>query len=226
MWLQELQSDGCCVVPNLADEAQIGGLLASIEPRLATGRSTHALRNLHDVPRVAEFASSARIRDIVERVLGIGARMVRGIYFDKTPDANWKVAWHQDLSIAVREQRDVAGFGPWSRKEGVVHVQPPPHVLENMLTLRLHLDDCGEESGPLRVIPGSHAAGILTDAEIERRVRDGPQRVCTVPRGGAVLMRPLILHGSSPATHPAHRRVIHLEFAAGALPSGLQWHVR
>jgi hypothetical protein len=36
-------------------------------------------------------------------------------------------------------------------------------------------------------------------------------------------MRPLLLHASSPAADPRHRRVIHLEFAAEPLPGGLEW---
>jgi hypothetical protein len=47
-----------------------------------------------------------------------------------------------------------------------------------------------------------------------------------VPRGGVLLMRPLLLHASQKATRPARRRVIHLEYAACDLPSGLDWNER
>jgi ectoine hydroxylase-related dioxygenase (phytanoyl-CoA dioxygenase family) len=134
------------------------------------------------------------------------------------------VPWHQDLAIAVRQRIDVSDFGPWSQKNGVVHVQPPRQVLESMLTVRLHLDDCGEENGPLRVVAGSHARGILLPAEIEPVVWGGPVMTCAVARSGAVLMRPLLLHASSIARRPGHRRIIHLEFAAGELPGCLRWH--
>ena len=73
--------------------------------------------------------------------------MVRGIYFDKRVDANWKVAWHQDLSIAVKAKAKIEGYGPWSVKAGITHVQPPVSVLEQMLTVRLHLDDTDETNG-------------------------------------------------------------------------------
>jgi hypothetical protein len=71
---------------------------------------------------------------------------VRAIYFDKTPDSNWNVAWHQNLTIAVRERRDAAGFGPWSVKAGVPHVQPPVELLEHLVAVRLHLDPCVRSS--------------------------------------------------------------------------------
>ncbi len=175
------------------------------------------------VPAVRALADSPGVRGLVEPVLGDGARPVRGLLFDKTPGANWKVAWHQDLSIAVRARIDVPGFGPWSTKAGVPHVQPPVEILRNMLTVRLHLDDCGADNGPLKVLPGSHAAGVLSAPEVEAwRARADPV-ACHVSAGGAVLMRPLLLHASSSAAVARHRRVIHLEFAAGPLPGGLEW---
>ena len=129
----------------------------------------------------------------------------------------------KDLSIAVAEKLDAPGFSGWSVKQGVVHVQPPMAVLERMLTVRLHLDDCGADNGPLRVLRGSHAHGRLTDEQIERWKKSGEEVACLVPKGGALLMRPLLLHASAPAEQPCHRRVIHLEYAADPLPHGLRW---
>jgi ectoine hydroxylase-related dioxygenase (phytanoyl-CoA dioxygenase family) len=132
--------------------------------------------------------------------------------------------WHQDLTIAVREKREAEGFGPWSFKDGVAHVQPPVRVLEQMLTLRLHLDDCDENNGPLRVLRGSHQSGKLSSSEIAEWRAQQAEEVCTSPRGGALLMRPLLLHASSQAKTPRHRRVLHLEWANGKLSDGLRWH--
>jgi ectoine hydroxylase-related dioxygenase (phytanoyl-CoA dioxygenase family) len=169
------------------------------------------------------LAESTAVRSLVEPALGPNAFAVRDLFFDKTMDANWKVTWHQDLTIAVRHRIDVPDFGPWSVKDGVPHVRPPVELLERMLTVRLHLDDCGEENGPLRVLPGSHQHGRLGENAIRVWRAEVPAVSCAVKRGGAVLMRPLLLHASSPARRPEHRRVIHLEFAAEELPGGLQW---
>jgi hypothetical protein len=187
------------------------------------GRGLYAMRNLLGIEEIRTLADGDQMRQLVESVLGAEARPVRGILFDKTPETNWKVAWHQDLSIAVKRRIDVAGFGPWSMKAGVQHVQPPVGVLERMLTVRLHLDDCDESNGPLRVLPGSHAAGVLTDESIAHWRTTGTPESCVCPAGGAVLMRPLLLNASSQAHLPRHRRVIHIEYAAGALPGGLEW---
>jgi ectoine hydroxylase-related dioxygenase (phytanoyl-CoA dioxygenase family) len=148
------------------------------------------------------------------------------LLFDKTPDANWKVAWHQDLTIAVRERIDVPGYGPWSVKGGVVHVQPPTAVLEQMLAVRVHVDACGPENGPLRVLPGSHREGRLSQSEVDLRVKEGEPVRCAIARGGVLAFRPLLLHSSSQAAEPARRRVVHFEFAAAELSGGLAWQTR
>ncbi len=158
-------------------------------------------------------------------VLGSGCFAVRGMLFNKTPASNWKIVWHQDKTIAVKVRKDVADFGPWSMKAGVQHVQPGASVMAGMLAIRLHLDESNENNGPMRVIPGSHKAGNLS-AEAIDTWRMQPSVVCTVPKGGAILMRPLLLHASSSSIAPGTRRVVHFEFAAGELPGGLEWHDR
>ena len=89
-------------------------------------------RGILGLPQIARLAFSKRLLDLVQPHLPAQPRPVRGIYFDKNPEANWLVAWHQDLTLAVRNQFDVPGFGPWSVKEGVPHVQPPVFLLEDV----------------------------------------------------------------------------------------------
>jgi ectoine hydroxylase-related dioxygenase (phytanoyl-CoA dioxygenase family) len=128
----------------------------------------------------------------------------------------------------VRARRDASDFGPWTLKAGIPHVNAPADLLARMVTIRLHLDDCGEESGPLRILPGSHAAGKLDARAVaawQGRAHESAV-ACIVPAGGAVVMRPLLLHASASGTRPGHRRVIHLEYAAEALPEGLEWYGR
>jgi ectoine hydroxylase-related dioxygenase (phytanoyl-CoA dioxygenase family) len=112
---------------------------------------------------------------------------------------------------------------PWSVKEGVPHVQPPVELLEQMLTVRLHLDDCDETNGALRVLPGSHRLGRLS-ADAIKSLREETAVACSVAAGGALVMRPLLLHSSERSHRESHRRVIHLEYAGFDLPDGLEWH--
>lgn len=220
-----LNEDGCAVVLDAIPLDCVRAVIGALE-RLPEQREANARGIAGDVREVAELAASAPVRELATAIVGNGAFVARSILFDKTPGANWKVAWHQDLTIAVLEKRDVPGFGPWSVKRGVIHVQPPVAVLERMITLRIHLDECDESNGALRVIPGSHRGGRLATTEIAAWRERVPEVTCGVPRGSILVMRPLLLHASSPALRPAHRRVIHLEFAASKLPSGLKWAQR
>ena len=224
-----VQTYGFAIVEDVLSREKVDDLLHALERIGDTGSvrkrgGIFAVRNLLDVSaEVRELADSDAVRVLVEPILGAHFFPVRGILFDKIPDANWKVPWHQDVTIAVRERVEVDGFGPWSMKADVLHVQPPAAILEHMLTVRLHLDLCGEENGALRVLPRSHTRGKIPEEEIPALRESLPEEVCAVGLGGALLMRPLLLHASSPARIPGHRRVVHLNFASVALPAGLQW---
>jgi len=182
-------------------------------------------RNMLAIGAVAEFANSRRLLELVRSHTRGEPRVVRAIWFNKSPEANWLVAWHQDLAIAVRERIEAPGFGGWSVKEGVPHVQPPAEVLERMLTVRMHLDDADAENGALRVIGGTHLAGRLGAEQIEAARRERIETICTAQAGDALLMRPLLLHASGRSTSERPRRVLHLEYAAVELPYGLRWNV-
>lgn len=223
----EVSRDGFAIVADVFRADEIDALVAAIESNIAkespSGRG--GVRNLLDrVPQVRQLANVPALRDLIEQILGAGAFVVRGILFDKTAETNWKVPWHQDLTIAVLERADIAGFGPWTMKDGVHHVQPPVEILESMLAVRIHLDECGPENGPIRVIRGSHSHGRLSAEQIQTMQQTSPGVSCAVGRGGILVMRPLLLRASSAAMSPSHRRVIHLEFAASELPAGLCWY--
>jgi len=214
--IQRLEQDGFCIVPSCLDEETVQRLSALLS------EASYAKRNLLALSVVRELAASIPVRTIAEAVLGKHCFAVKGTFFNKTQDSNWKVAWHQDLTIMVRERKEVAGFGPWTVKEGFVHVQPTADVLSRILAVRLHLDANEADNGPIRVIPGSHKYGRFSSEQVLACPKVGSV-VCTVPRGGALLMRPLVLHSSSSCLVPKPRRVIHLEFATAELPGGLEW---
>jgi len=225
-YIEQLHAEGYSIVEGiLGDEAvqRYIDLLSSVpdDRSLRGGR-----RNLLAIPEMRELANSAPLRHLVDFVLGSEAFPVRGILFDKQDGANWKVPWHQDVTIAVKEHSDCDGYGPWSVKEGVPHVQPPTGVLERMLTVRLHLDDCPASNGALRVIAGSHLHGRLDQNSIHSHVVTNLERTCEVRRGGALLMSPLTIHASSVAEKPQHRRVIHFDYANTDLDGGLEWFER
>ena len=215
------------ILPGVLSSAQCDALIGTISALAVAEGKSAGLRNLlQKSALVSELASSNSIRAHLELPLGELAFPVRALFFDKTQNANWRVSWHQDLTIAVAERIETAGYGPWSVKAGVPHVEAPGEILESMLTLRCHLDDCTRQNGALRVIPGSHRFGKLSSEQIDHLTGSNEEFICELNRGDALLMRPLLLHASWPAEAPQHRRVIHIEYGTQDLPNGLCWHER
>ena len=234
-WLENFDLDGFAIIEGVETPARVRALVEATQAYLTAGHkgaieragSVYGGRDLlWRIAEVRRLSRSPELLEIAQAVLGPGSFAVRGLYFDKTPAANWNLPWHQDLTIAVQARREVPGFGPWTLKAGIPHVHAPAELLAQMVTIRLHLDDCRLENGPLRVLPGSHAAGKLdAGAVLAWAARAQELAVnCLVPAGGVVVMRPLLLHASASGTNPGHRRVIHLEYAALSLPGGLEWY--
>jgi ectoine hydroxylase-related dioxygenase (phytanoyl-CoA dioxygenase family) len=148
---------------------------------------------------------------------------VQCTYFEKSSGRNWLVPLHQDISIPVARRVDHASLGPWSEKEGSLFVQPPVDLLEQLLAVRVHIDACTTKDGPLRVIPGSHTRGLLNAPTAAALRQTQPEHACTVERGGALLMRPLLLHASSKSSGTSQRRVLHFVFGPAMPPLGLEW---
>jgi len=214
-----IERDGVAMVESCLSELTVARLCESLDD------SQYGQRNLLRKSVIQELARSREVRSLVASVLGPNCYAVKGILFNKTQKSNWKVPWHQDLTITVKDRVEVEGFGPWTIKSGVVNVQPPADVLGGILAMRIHLDANDHQNGPLRVIPGSHKHGRLTAEQIAKW--DKSESVeCLIPRGGALVMRPLLLHASSACLLPKSRRVIHLEYSGEDLPSGLRWHTK
>jgi ectoine hydroxylase-related dioxygenase (phytanoyl-CoA dioxygenase family) len=226
----EINKFGFAIVPQLISDKQIEKLIEHLSElgkisSLKKNGTAYGIRNLLNLSsEVQALAKSRKIKSLVGKILGKNAKPVRAIFFDKTPEANWKVPWHQDLTIAVKEKRETIGFTAWTRKAKIQHVQPPVSILEKMLAVRLHLDDTDETNGALKVIPNSHQSGRLSAMDIQIMRRTNQIKICNAKRGEAFLMRPLVVHSSSAGTSPKHRRVIHIEFSAEILPNNLEWY--
>lgn len=154
---------------------------------------------------------------------GAPPRPVRVLAFDKTPDANWHLPWHQDRVIAVKRRVELADFGTWTVKGGQPHVEAPASLLEKMFNLRLHLDDCDAGNGALKVLPGTHRLGRLSDAEVRSAAATRQAILCEVKAGGFSAMKALALHASDASTSPRRRRVLHVDYCWGELAKELDW---
>ena len=177
-------------------------------------RTRAGARHVLRLPVVRELAADRRLIELAARFVGPGAVAFRATLFDKSPNANWLVAWHQDTALPLLRRIADAAWGPWSTKAGVLYARAPAWALETVIALRISLDDSTETNGPLRVLPGSHRAGVLSGEEIEKLAAETRPVDCMTPSGGVVAMRPLTVHASSKSTDHRPRRVLHIEYAA------------
>ena len=213
--VERVLKDGFAILPQIISEREIANLQAVLDqsglPRSRAGMR-HAMRN----QSVTAVARDPRLLSMAQEVLGSTAVPFRATLFDKSPVSNWLVVWHQDTALPLRERRDVLGWGPWSVKDGVNYAHAPANALEQVLALRLHLDDSVAENGPLRVLPGTHTLGVLSDEALHDLSTKVAAVDCLVPRGGVLAIRPLVVHASSKSQSNAPRRVLHIEYAASA----------
>jgi ectoine hydroxylase-related dioxygenase (phytanoyl-CoA dioxygenase family) len=218
-WNNQIEDAGFALIPGVLPQGEITSLLRGLDS-LNNRRGRAGIRHILQNPRVKAIANDARVLGIAQAVLGESALPFRATLFDKSPDSNWLIAWHQDTALPLTEKRKTSGWGPWSVKEGINYAHAPASALEQVLALRLHLDDSTNENGPLRVLPGTHNLGVLSDAEVELRASRGRPIDCLMGEGGVLVMRPLLIHASSKSTSALPRRVLHIEYASNLWVGG------
>jgi ectoine hydroxylase-related dioxygenase (phytanoyl-CoA dioxygenase family) len=180
----------------------------------AVERTKAGARHVLKVPAVRRLAADSRLLEIASQFVGATPTPFRATVFDKSPTANWLVVWHQDTALPLCQRIASAEWGPWSTKAGVLYAHAPAWALEQVVALRVCLDDSTATNGPLRVLPNTHRGGVFTDEQIAERTRDTTPVDCLTSCGGVVAMRPLTIHASSKSTDMQARRVLHIEYAA------------
>lgn len=219
-----LSKDGFEIIHNFMSAEWIDHILHDIEHTHLDIDVTGIRHIDKKLKSVSAYLASAEFAENVKSYLTSEHQLVRTILFNKTPDTNWYVTWHQDRTVSVSEKFDHPEWKNWSVKEGVLHVQPPLAVLENMVTIRIHLDDTNRDNGCLKVISGSHRNGLLSQDQITEIVACENIVYCEVNTGDALIIRPHLLHASSKSVDPSHRRVLHFEFNDWVLPEGVSWN--
>jgi len=209
----DIEQSGFSILPSTFSQDETLELVSDLQ-RSPLRRSKAGIRHALRHQAIRDLAADPELLSVARDVLGHGATPFRATLFDKSPRANWLVVWHQDTALPLQERRNTSGWGPWSVKDGITYAHAPVTALSQVLALRVHLDDSNADNGPLRVLPGSHVKGVLSDDDIEQLVRVTPASDCLVPQGGVLVMSPLIVHASSKAQSDRPRRVIHIEYAA------------
>lgn len=208
-----IERDGFASIPRFLSLTEVDHLLEAIAACNAR-RSRAGLRHALSLSPISNLARRPTVMDLARSVLGPEAFPFRATLFDKSPESNWLVVWHQDTALPLRERHEVGGWGPWSTKEGIAYAHAPVSALSQVLALRIHLDDSTELNGPLRVLPTTHTLGVLEDEQVHELATQMVPVECLVPSGGILAMRPLLIHSSSKSRSEADRRVLHIEYAA------------
>jgi hypothetical protein len=216
--MDKLAQDGWAITPSHFASTILQTLRTAAFSDKGAGQ-----RCLLDNPSVRQAAIALRQELLPSGLLPASAIAIQAIAFDKNLSTNWKVTWHQDLMFPFARKVKTPGYALPSIKDGIDYARPPQEVLEELLAVRLHLDDCDSTNGPLRVMSGSHRHGILKSADVPHTLQQGHEITCLANEGDVLLMKPLLLHASSPATAPKHRRVLHFVYHCGR-PIAETWH--
>ncbi|RQO29765.1 phytanoyl-CoA dioxygenase [Taibaiella sp. KBW10] len=225
---QQLVEQGFAIIDKCYDESALARIIEIIDKadqakaNFRNSGDLFAVRHfLMELPESIPHIFNGELKELIQQVSGKKQFVIKSIYFDKPERSNWYVPYHQDLKIEVDRKIEIGGFSHWTLKQGRFSVQPSLDILDNILTIRIHLDDTDAENGALKVIPRSHRKGIYRPETIDWQQEE--EVICAVPKGGLMLMKPLLVHSSSRATNQKRRRVIHIECTDLGLPCGLEW---
>ncbi|WP_116788291.1 phytanoyl-CoA dioxygenase family protein [Flavobacterium psychrotrophum] len=219
---------GFSIIDDIYSDVERNAIINIIEGADTSGDTFRKSANLFairqflkEIPRAASLIFNKKLNEVIRTIFGADYFVIKSIYFDKPGDSNWFVSYHQDLTISVKDKIETPGYGPWTIKQNQFAVQPPLPVLENIYTIRIHLDDTNEDNGALKIVPKSHAKGIYRPETIDWNAETEVN--CSVKAGGIMLMKPLLLHSSTRSVNNNRRRVIHIELSNTVLADGLQW---
>ncbi|WP_203257523.1 phytanoyl-CoA dioxygenase family protein [Hyunsoonleella ulvae] len=226
--IKDFNENGYSILNNIYVNNEVEHILTCIENTEQNNNSFLKTRDLFairqliiNIPELKHLIFNSSLRELISNFSKSSYFLSKAIYFDKPSNSNWFVGYHQDLSISVDKKLQLKGYKNWTYKKGQYGVQPPVKILEDTVTVRVHLDDTNENNGALKVIPKSHLNGIIRAESEHWNIKN--EYTCNVKRGGVMLMKPLTLHTSNRTTNGKKRRVIHLEFNHHKLVQPLKW---
>jgi hypothetical protein len=220
MTVWDFKTQGFALVPNVLSDQRCEAIAATLSS-LPLGAS--GIRSLLQYAWCQQLAQDLQMHPALAADIGADAVHVQCTYFEKSQHHNWLVAWHQDLSIPVAQRVDNPQLTGWAMKEGVQYVHAPDAVLQQLVAVRLHIDVCGVDDGPLKVVARSHRLGRMDTESLQAVDKTQAATVCTIGQGGVMLMHPWLWHASSKSRGLSQRRVLHFVFGPRILPYGLQW---
>lgn len=225
-YISELNNNGYSIVPQLYSKEEIYNIAQCIANHPSSTNTEHhhvfAIRQfLKTIPELKPLLFTNKAKLLLNSYFKTNHHLSKAIYFNKPPQSNWFVSYHQDLSISVKEKVEIDQYTHWTKKHGQLGVIPPTPILDNVITLRIHLDKTTKDNGALKVIPQSHLHGVLRPETLTNKKEK--EVISEASPGDVMLMKPLTLHASDKTTNNTFRRIIHLEFSSLDLEHPLEW---
>ncbi|ESU22255.1 hypothetical protein FEDK69T_22370 [Flavobacterium enshiense DK69] len=224
----ELETLGFSVINDIYSNEEVEQITSLIEhscsesDNFLKSEDLYAIRQfVKEIPEIKNLIFNQKLKKVISDIGDDNFFIIKSIYFDKPETSNWFVSYHQDLTISVDRKEAVEDFRGWTTKNNQFAVQPSLDILENIFTVRIHLDETNKENGALKVIDKSHLKKIYRPENINFETEK--ETFCDVQKGGIMLMKPLLLHGSNRTKNKKRRRVIHIEFSSKVLPNNLNW---
>lgn len=230
------QEHGVAVIEWALQPSDLSMLSRAFRPRKRSGRQSafgvHAFQSVAGRNSSSEHLPADLVDwiethpvliEVASRLVGAPAKLVSIARSGHKAVLNWFVPWHQDRMISVASRVLHPEFSGWSRKGTIWQVEPPTAVLEQMVTLSVHLDPCGDADGPLEVLPGTHSWGRMRRSDIGNAAAIRSPQVCLADRGDILAISPLTVHRVRRARSPSRCRIIHLKYASCELPAPLAW---
>ena len=224
----QLNEDGFLIINTIYTTNEVEKIINYIEnldsnnPIFRKTDDIFAIRQfIKEFSQIKEIVFNENLKEIILNIGGKNCFVIKSIYFDKPEKSNWFVSYHQDLTISVNKKEMIDGFNFWTNKHNQFTVQPTLDILENIFTIRIHLDDTNEENGALKIIEKSHLNSVcrIENMDINMEI----ETFCNVNSGGIMVMKPLLFHSSMRTTNNKKRRVIHIEFSNKKLPNKINW---
>lgn len=226
--LKHLETNGYSVSNGIYSNHEISKMVECIEEYLEkehTNTSSNSLFSIRQlfiqIPRLKELVINDNFKALVRSVANQHCFITKAIFFSKPSDYNWFVSYHQDLSVNLNRQVTSKNYSKWIKRNGWYSAIPPEEVLKRTTTFRIHLDECNEASGALKVLVGTHKKGVQRIKSLDRSKIE--ETVCSVKQGDLMIMKPLLFHASDKTTVPNKRRIIHIELCSKHLPDNLEW---
>ncbi|AUC17009.1 hypothetical protein BTO06_04415 [Tenacibaculum sp. SZ-18] len=215
----ELQYNGFSISERIFSKSELNQMILALGEN---GKSFAVRQLVEKCPEILNLIFQNKVfKELYSDLCGMEYFLTKAIFFNKPKMSNWFVSYHQDLSISVKNKSNEEGFQNWTVKDNQLGVIPPKQILNNTVTMRIHLDRTDESNGALKVIPKSHSKGIIRIDESFKINNYEKEFLCEVEEGGVMIMKPLLLHASERSVSNFDRRVIHLEFCNTDVP--MEW---